>query len=75
MNWTKLENKKPTPYKSGCWDGLKSDKVLVCTYGGKYHIAEMYEGVLNGNAFCDFFDENDFEIHNVVFWTEIDAPF
>ena len=35
----------------------------------------MYEGVLDGSEFCDFYDKNDFEVKNVEYWTEIDSPF
>jgi len=35
----------------------------------------MYEGILDGSEFCDFYDERDFEIDYVAFWTEIDSPF
>ena len=74
MIWKNIKDKKPIAYKTGGWDGNKSDRLLVCTRSGKYHVAEMYEGVLDGNMFCDFYDINDFEISNVAFWTEIDSP-
>ena len=75
MIWYKLKEKRPLAYKTGLFDGKKSDKVLVADQYGKYHIAEMYEGVLDGSAFCDFYDQKDFEIKNVEYWTEIDSPF
>jgi len=75
MIWYKIENKKPLAYQTGGWDGKKSDKVLVCTHSGKYHVAEMYEGILDGSEFCQFYCERDFEIYYVAFWTEIDSPF
>ena len=75
MIWYKIENKKPLAYQSGGWDGKKSDKVLVCTRSGKYYVAEMYEGILDGSEFSDFYDERDFEIDYVAFCTEIDSPF
>ena len=75
MIWNNIKDKKPLAYKTGCWDGKKSDKILVCTVGGKYHIAEMYEGILDGKEFCDFYDDRDWDISNVVFWAEIDSPF
>ena len=55
MIWYKIEKKKPLATQSGCWDGLKSEKILVATRSGKIHIAEMYEGVLDGNKFCNFY--------------------
>ena len=75
MIWNDVKKKKPHAYQSGGWDGLKSDKVLVCTGSGKYHVAEMYAGVMDGSEFNDFYDDRDFEIENVAFWTEIDRPF
>jgi hypothetical protein len=75
MIWNKIENKKPLAYMTGGWDGKKSDKVLVCTRSGRYYVAEMYEGILDGSEFCDFYDDRDFEIGNVAFWTDIDSPF
>lgn len=75
MIWNKIENKKPLAYMTGGWDGKKSDKVLVCTRSGRYYVAEMYEGILDGSEFCDFYDDRDFEIKSVAFWTEIDSPF
>lgn len=75
MNWNDIKKKKPLAYKSGGWDGLKSDKVLVCTLTGKYYVAEMYEGVLDGTKYCDFYDERDFEIKNVRYWHEITNPY
>ncbi len=75
MIWNDVKNKKPLAYKSGGWDGLKSDKVLVCTRGGNFHVAEMYSGTMDGSEFNDFYDDRDFEINNVAFWTEIDNPF
>jgi hypothetical protein len=74
MIWNKIKDKQPLAYKTGAWDGKKSDKVLVCTFIGKYYVAEMYEGVLDGIEFCDFYDDQGFEIKNVAFWTNIDTP-
>lgn len=75
MIWYELKQKKPLAYKTGLFDGKKSDKVLVADGSGTYHIAEMYEGILDGFEFCNFYDRNDFEIINVKFWTEISRPF
>lgn len=75
MNWKNIKEEKPITYKKGDWEGLKSDKVLVSTGYGEYQVAEMYEGILDGNKFCDFYDERDFEIKGVKYWSEIDSPF
>jgi hypothetical protein len=75
MIWNKLTEKRPLAYKTGMYDGKKSDKILVADEFGNYYIAEMYEGFLDGSEFCDFYDQNDFEIKNVEYWTEIESPF
>lgn len=74
MIWNELKNKKPIATEVGCWDGKRTDKILVKTFSGQYHIARMYEGIIDGNKFADFYDTNDFEISNVKFWAEIDSP-
>jgi len=74
MNWNDIKKTMPVAYQSGDWDGLKSDKVLVCTIRRKYYVVEMYHGILDGEEFCDFYD-GDVEVKNVAFWAEIDAPF
>ena len=75
MIWKEIKKEKPIAYKSGDWDGLKSDKILVATMSDKYHIVEMYEGIMDGSEFCDFYDDRDFEVKNVLYWIEIDSPF
>jgi hypothetical protein len=76
MIWCSLKEKKPLAYKSGYWNGKKSDMVLVTTQGGEYFVAEMYEGVLDGEAFCNFYEvQSDFEIKDVAYWTDIASPF
>lgn len=75
MIWNNIKNKKPIAYKKGDWDGLKSDKILVCTKDEVYYVAVVYEGILDGNEFFQFYDENrDFEINNVELWAEISNP-
>ena len=74
MIWNKIEDIKPLAYMTGGWDGKKSDRVLVRTQNGKYYVAEMYEGVLDGSKFFDFYDHYGFEISNVTFWAEIEFP-
>ena len=72
MNWTKLKDQYPIAVESGCWDGLRSSELLVKTIGGKHHVATMYKGVIDGCEFCNFYDQNDFEINHVEYWVEID---
>lgn len=75
MIWNCIKTSRPLATERGCWDGLRSDKVLVCDMNRKYHVATMYEGSLDGVEFCDFYDESDYEIKNVAYWTEISNAF
>ena len=75
MIWNNIKNKKPLAYKTGMFDGKKSDKILVADEFGNYYIAEMYEVIMNGSAFCEFYDTRDFEIKNVEYWTKLESPF
>ena len=70
--WNNIEKKQPLAYKSGDWDGKKSDKVLVYTLDKKYYVVEMYEGILDGNKFQEFYDGKDSIISNVALWSELD---
>ncbi len=75
MIWHNIQENPPVATKTGNWDGFKSDKILVATQNGGIYVAEMYEGVQDGQKFRDFFDPDEFEITNVIKWTEIDNPF
>lgn len=74
MNWEDINKKKPIAVETGNWDGRKSEEILVRDIHGKFYIATMYEGCLDGNLFCDFYDSNDFEIKNITNWCVISFP-
>lgn len=74
MIWYKLAEKKPIPFISGCFDGLKSAKILAFTRTGRYEVVEMYENIKDGVKLQDFYNNDDVEINNILFWTEIDPP-
>ena len=75
MIWNDIRNKKPLAHLIDGMDGRKSDKVLVCTLDKRYFVAEMYEETFDSTEFCGFYDEQGYEIENVRFWAEIEAPF
>jgi len=75
MLWYKIKDKTPIAYEKGGWDGLRSDKIIVGTRSHEMHIVRMYEGVLDGHKYQNFYDDRDFEIDNVILWAEIDDPF
>lgn len=76
MIWYDVSKRKPLATETGGWDGKRSDQILVCTRSGQYHVAVMYHVIIDGSETYDFYNSNeDFEIKNVQYWTEIDRPF
>ena len=69
--WVNVTERTPSCFMSGGWDGLKSEPVLAQDKDGKYYVAVVYQGILDGNKFCDWYDIADYEIHNVVKWQYI----
>jgi hypothetical protein len=75
MEWNSIKDKKPLAYLSGDWDGKKSDKVLAYATDGNYYVVEMYEGILDGYEFCDFYaSDGCYHISKILFWSEIVSP-
>jgi uncharacterized protein (DUF952 family) len=76
MVWKKLSDETPIAVKSGNWDGLKSDTLLLATEDEKIHVGVMYEGCMDGSHFRNFYDEiSDYEIENVVYWSYVPPLF
>lgn len=69
--WKDIEKEKPIATETGDWDGRKSGRILVIGESNIPEIGTMYEGIMDGNKFCDFYDDNDYEIKGVRLWTEI----
>jgi hypothetical protein len=67
-NWISVEDRKPIATKSGNWDGLKSESILVLTKESFHYEAVMYYGTLDGSYFCQFYSISDWEIDNVTHW-------
>ncbi len=71
--WIKCSDRMPISFISGDYDGLKSEQVITIDKGGNYHIAVVYQGFLDGNEFAYWYNNNDYEINDVVKWREIPA--
>ena len=69
--WNKVSERKPNSFNSGNFDGLKSEKIFFADTLGNVYVGECYQGVLDGSEFCDFVDQYDDEIFDVVLWAEI----
>ena len=72
MSWISINKQKPIALEKGDWDGLRSSRLLVATYNSTYHVVRMYEGILDGSEFCDFYDDLNNQIAHIIFWSEID---
>ena len=73
--WISVEDKTPIAYKTGVWDGQKSDLVLTYNAVDDTHcIATLYEGYLDGNHFKDWYHVDDFEIPTPTHWKLLTAP-
>lgn len=64
----------PVAFRSGDFDGLQSEFVLTVNKNNQYKIACSYQGVLDGNKFCAWYDENDFEIEKPLYWQYLTDP-
>lgn len=70
--WIRLKDQKPHATESGSWDGLKTEEILVQDKKGNYHVAEMYEGTMDGSYFCNFYSSRGgWEIENVINWKHL----
>lgn len=69
--WNKLSDKKPISIESGNWDGLRSDNIFFANSTGTVFVGTCYQGVIDGSEFCDFVDQYDNEIFDVVYWADI----
>lgn len=68
--WVSIHEDLPITWETGNWDGKRSDEYLVLTNKGEVKIAVLYSGIMDGNEFNDWYDQNGFEI-NVVGWSKI----
>lgn len=66
MEWISVSKKKPTCWETGQWDGTRSDLIFCRTVSGSYHVARVYEGMLDGTEFFEWYDGVDFEIEEEV---------
>lgn len=68
--WVRVEDGTPICYQTGDWDGKRSELVL-CENSKGYHVALVYEGVMDGAKFSDWFDKDDWSIETPFRWKPI----
>lgn len=73
MEWIYTKDQMPLAYKSGMFDGKKSDEVVAEGVSGRRYLATYYEGILDGIKFQDwYYDGDNFDIkEDIVRFLEI----
>ena len=72
QRWIPVKEELPVAYESGDWDGLRSDFVIAKCKNDYWYKARIYEGFMDGEDFCDWTDQEDYKIKNVVSWRPIE---
>ena len=72
QRWISVEDELPLAVETGEWDGKRSDFVLAKNKWGNVYIARTYEGIIDGNKFCDFAEKDDTIISHIVEWRPIE---
>ena len=68
--WVAVSKHTPICYKTGDWDGKRSDLVIVKDVEGKYHLANRYE-YFDGQF--EWYDNEDYGLrHEVIQWKPIE---
>lgn len=65
-----VQEKLPITFESGNFDGQRSKFVLVKKSDGSYSVARLYHGILDGEEFNDWYNEEGRKII-VTHWQEI----
>lgn len=69
--WINLSEKKPNCYETGIWDGKRSGKIFLRDNNGYSFVGVCYQGTMDGSEYCNFYDDNDFDLDNITHWAEI----
>jgi hypothetical protein len=72
QRWIPIVDDSPLAYETGEWDGKRSDFVLAKNKWGNVFIARTYEGVIDGNKFCDFAEKDDTILSHIIEWRPIE---
>lgn len=72
MSWKYLKEVTPITYRSGDWDGLCSDLLLVSDGKEKIELAEFSHGFMDGAEFNFWYDAKGFELDfEPICWMKI----
>lgn len=71
QRWIPIDEELPMAWEFGHWDGKRSDYVLAKDVDDVWFKAKTYQGILDGNKFCDFVDECDDILSNITHWRPI----
>lgn len=71
MEWKYVDKELPICYETGDWDGKRSDEVLVQDRHGNNYLAVLYSGIIDGNDFSEWQNQNGMDIYHIVRWCNI----
>ena len=72
QRWIPVEEKLPACFESGEWNGARSEFVLVKHSDSSWRKARLYYGILDGQKYNDWYDENDYELGNITHWRPVE---
>jgi hypothetical protein len=73
QKWISVDDELPAGYESSVdWDGLRSDPVLVRNIKGEVFVAKAYINTHNDKYYCEFVDNMDYTIPDIVEWRLIE---
>lgn len=72
QRWIPIDEELPLPYEKVDWDGLRSDYVIAKDSSGEWHKAQIYQGVIDGIEFVDWYSNTGWQLINIVSWRPIE---
>jgi hypothetical protein len=72
QRWIPVTEELPIVTEFGNWDGHRSEFVIAKNKYGAWYKARIYSGIMDGSKFCNWCDETDSELTNIVSWRPIE---
>lgn len=69
--WRYTQEEMPICFEKGEWDGERSDYVIAEDDGGKFHIAILYSGFMDGSDFNNWYDADSYDLEDIIKWKPI----
>ena len=69
MTWINVKESTPITYKTGDFDGMNSDIVLIVDNNYNVSIGFLNEGFINGFKYKDWYDEKEYLLNEIpLYW-------